>query len=115
MVCLIIMQCIKFIGTYYKNGDSATVTYCALTGDCGLNNSPTTQAIAKIVKKFEETGVVDRPENIAILSESVAKDPNVSIPHRSQELELSYGTLWRNLHLDLRQRLYKVQLVLSFR
>ena len=32
-------------------------------------------------------------ENIAIVSESVAEDPNVSILRRCQELELSYGTL----------------------
>ena len=49
------------------------------------------------MKKFEETGLVtniERPvyhrfarsaEHIAIVSESVADDPNVSIPHRSQE------------------------------
>ena len=38
-------------------------------------------------------------ENIAIVSENVAKDPNMLI--RSQELGLSYGTLWRILHLRL--------------
>ena len=32
-------------------------------------------------------------ENIAIVSD--AEDPNVWIPCRSQELGLSYGTLWR--------------------
>ena len=48
---LIITQRIQFIKTYYKNGDSTT-------GDYGLCNRPTTQAIGKIVKKFEETGVV---------------------------------------------------------
>ena len=32
-------------------------------------------------------------KNIAILSESVAEDLNVSIPRRSRELGLSYGTL----------------------
>ena len=31
-------------------------------------------------------------ENIAIVSESVAEDPYVPIPRRSQELGLSYGT-----------------------
>ena len=30
------------------------------------------------------------PENIAIVSGSVAEDPNVVIPRRSQELGLSY-------------------------
>ena len=65
------------------------------------------------MKKFEETGLdtnIERPvnhrfarsaENIAIASESVAEDPNVSIPRRSQELVLAYGTLWRILYLDL--------------
>ena len=53
---LTITQRIKIIKTYYKNGDSATATYRALRGDYGLHNRPTTQAIGKIVKKFEETG-----------------------------------------------------------
>ena len=57
------------------------------------------QAFLKIVKKLEEAGVVTNiqsartAENIAIESESVVKDPNVSIPCLSQELGLSYGTL----------------------
>ena len=54
------------------------------------------------MKKFEEIGVITNSEKlvynifacsaqkIAIVSESVAEDPNVSIPRRSQELELSY-------------------------
>ena len=66
-----------------------------------LHNRPTTQAIIKIVKKFEETGMIadiEAPlrhcfvryaENIAIVSESVAEDPNVAIPRRSQVLGLS--------------------------
>ena len=57
------------------------------------------------MKKFEETKVVaniERPvycrfagsaENIFVVSESVAENPNVSISRRSQELGLSYGTL----------------------
>ena len=63
------------------------------------------QAFLKIVKKLEEAGVVtniQRPlhhrfartaENIAIESEIVAKDPNMSIPCLSHELGLSYSTL----------------------
>ena len=115
---LTITQRIRII----KNGVSATATYCALREDYGFHNRPTTQAIGKIVKKFEETEVVTNigrhvnyrfarsPENIAIVSESVAEDPNVSIPCRSQELGLSYGILWRILHLDLHLHPYKVQL-----
>ena len=45
-------------------------------------------------------------ENIAAVSESIAEDPNVTIP---QELRLSYGTLWRILHLDLHLYPYKIQ------
>ena len=64
--------------------------YRALGGYYGLHSRPTTQAIGEIVKKFEETGVVTNIERIlhhryarsaeiiAIVSESVAKDPNVS-------------------------------------
>ena len=58
------------------------------------------------MKKFEETGVVTNTEilvdhhfarsaeNIAIVSETVADDPNVSIPRLYQDLRLSYDALW---------------------
>ena len=58
MDCLTITQRIRIIKTYYKHGDSATATHRALRGDYGLHNHPTMQAMGKIVKKFEETGVV---------------------------------------------------------
>ena len=79
--------------------------YRALRGDYGLHSRPITQEIGKIVKKFEETGVVINierlmhhrfarsAEDIAIVSKSVAENPNVTIPRRSQELGLFYGTL----------------------
>ena len=64
--------------TYYKISDSGAVTYHGFRGDYGLHNRPTTQAIGKIMKKFEETEVVKNiyhfAENIAIVSESVAED-----------------------------------------
>ena len=46
------------IKTYYRNGNSATVTYRALREDYSLHNRPTTQAVGKIVKKFEEIRAV---------------------------------------------------------
>ena len=49
-------------------------------------------------------------ENIAFVSESVTKDPNVSILRRPPKLRLSYGILWRIFHLDLNLRPYKIQL-----
>ena len=48
-------------------------------------------------------------ENIAIES-GVAEHPNVSIPHHSQELGLSYSTLWHILHLDIHLHPYKVHI-----
>ena len=69
----------------------------------GLHNRPAKQAIGQIVKIFEETVVatnIERPVHhrfdgsaTAIVSESVAEDPNVSIHHHFQELGLSYNTL----------------------
>ena len=59
---LTITQRIKIIKAVYKNGDFATATYRTLKGDYGLHNRPTTQAIGKIVKKFQETGVVTNIE-----------------------------------------------------
>ena len=49
-------------------------------------------------------------ENIAIVSESVIEDQNVSIPRRSQDLGLPYGTLSHILLLDPHLHLYKAQL-----
>ena len=49
-------------------------------------------------------------ENAAIVIESIAEGPNVSIPSRSQELGLSYGTLLCILHLDLHLHPYKFRL-----
>ena len=71
------------------------------------------------MKKFEETGLVERPvyhhsalsaENMAIVSESVVEDLNMLSSRRSQELGLSYGILWCILHLDLHLHPYKVEL-----
>jgi len=109
---LTIADRVKIVKTYYKNDDSPAATFRALRGDFGRFNRPTQQAVCKIVKKFEKTGSVTdiaKPvhhrnarsaENIAAVSESVADDP-ISIPRRAQHLGLSYGSLWRILHLDL--------------
>ena len=122
MVRLTIMQRIKMIKTYYKNGVSATAKYRVLRGDYGFHNCLTMQAIGKIVKKFKETVEVTSMEyflciivlrdklKICVVSESVAEGPKESIPHRSQELGLSCGTLWHTLHLDLHLYSYKAQL-----
>ena len=60
--CLTITQRIEIIKTYFKNDDSTTAKYRALRGDYGLHNRQTTQAIGKIVKQSEVTGVVTNIE-----------------------------------------------------
>ena len=63
----------------------ATATYCALRGDFGLYNHPTMQAIGKIERPVHHH-FADSAKYIAIVSESGAEDPNVSIPRCSQVL-----------------------------
>ena len=70
---LTITQPIKVIKTYYKYYDSVTATYLALKGDYELHTRPTTQAIGKIVKKFEDTGVLLVSLKILCVSEIVLK------------------------------------------
>ena len=77
----------KIIKSYYENGNSATATYRALRGAYGVHNRSITQAIGKIVKKFEETAAVKdiirrvhhrlarSVENFAAVNQSVAEDP----------------------------------------
>ena len=69
-----------------------------------------TGVVANIEKTVHHCSV-HSADNIADVSESVAEDPNISIPRRSQELRLSHRTLWRILHLDLYLHPYKVQLM----
>ena len=58
---------LKIIKTCYKNCDFATATYRVLRRDCGLHNRSTTQAIGKIVTKFEETGFFTSIERLCII------------------------------------------------
>jgi len=130
-----LQQCVYIIQTYYENGRSLKNTHRKIRNFFGINNRPNQSSIQRLVKKFEETGcVIDksksgRPKsvrtnkNIAAVSESVENEPTTSISRRSQELDiLSYGSLWRILHLhaykdlylhtykDLHLHAYKIQL-----
>ena len=73
MECLTVTQCIKMIKIYYKNGDSATATYQALRGYYYLRNRRITQAVGKIIKKFEETGMVTNIEISLLLVKVVLR------------------------------------------
>ncbi|GFY23060.1 DUF4817 domain-containing protein [Trichonephila clavipes] len=50
-------------------------------------------------------------EDIATVERSIEEDPNESIRHRAQELDLCPSTLWKILRKDLDLRAYKIQLV----
>lgn len=50
-------------------------------------------------------------EAIAAVERSVEEDPNQSIRHRAQELDMCPSTLWKILRKDLGLRAYKIQLV----
>ena len=62
-----------------------TRTYRALKGDYGLHNH---LKRLEWLKRPVHHRFARSADNIAIVSESVAEDPNVSIPCRSQELGL---------------------------
>ncbi|GFX97536.1 DUF4817 domain-containing protein [Trichonephila clavipes] len=50
-------------------------------------------------------------EAFAIVERSIEEDPNESIRHRAQELDLCPSILWKILRKDLGLRAYKIQLV----
>lgn len=117
-----LQQRVYIIKTYYENGRSLKNTHRKIRDFFGVNNRPNQSSIQRLVKKFDETGcVTDKPksgrpktvrtnENIAAVSESVENEPTTSISRRSQELGISYGSLWRILHKDLHLHAYKIQL-----
>lgn len=117
-----LQQRIYVVQTYYENQRSIKNTYRKIRDFFGVSKRPHENSIRNLIKKFEETGSVEnikppgRPrnvrtsENIAIVSESVVSEPTMSIPRRSQELDISSTSLWRILHLDLHLHPYKIQL-----
>ncbi|GFY04016.1 DUF4817 domain-containing protein [Trichonephila clavipes] len=50
-------------------------------------------------------------EAIATVERSIKEDPNESIRHRAQKLDLRPSTLWKILRKDLGLRAYKIQLL----
>jgi transposase len=115
-------QRVKVVEAYYRNGCSSTNAFRELRDFFGQHNRPTISAIVKIVNKFKETGSVAdvktptrarlrrSDENIAAVRENVAENPDTSIRHRAQELNLSTTTVQRILTKDLLLHAYKIQL-----
>lgn len=81
----------------------------SLRNSFGIHNRPSSATITKLFHKFNTTGSVldfKRPicsrscrpvANIAAVSASVYDNPSTSIPHRCQQLDLSYSTTQRIL------------------
>ncbi|GFU17712.1 DUF4817 domain-containing protein [Trichonephila clavipes] len=59
--------------------------------------------------------MVRTEEAIATIERSIEEDPNESIRHRAQELDLCPSTLWKILRKDLGLHAYKIQLVQELR
>ena len=57
--------------------------------------------------KLEKPKKVRTPENIAAVAERVRKTTSISIPRRSQQLNISETSLSRILHKDLGMTPYK--------
>ena len=97
-------------------------TLRALTPIFGRNNRPTRQTVRAIVDKFEtkftlldvpvpkRRRIARREEIIAAVSASIKKEPNQSIPRRSQELGIAQTTLWRIMRKDVSLHAFKIKL-----
>ena len=108
-----VQQCIEIIRIYHQNSLSDQATFRAPCEIYGQHYRSTERPIRRIAGKYEMIGsVVDQSmpvghrnarsdENIAAVRESVSDNPNLSIPRRAQELELSRTSTWRILRKDL--------------
>ena len=98
-------------------------TYRALRPFYPRQNHPSEQLIQLTMERFRTTftlidnshpqrrRTVHTEEAIATVERSIAEDPNESIRHRAQELDLCPSTVWKILRKDLGMRAYKIQLV----
>lgn len=117
-----IPQRVQIIKFFYQNGCSIRQTYRALREIYGRVSRPTERTIRRLITKFENTGSVSDQtvpvrrrtarsiENIEAVRQSVRNNPSQSISRRAQELDFSWGTTWRILHMDLKLHPYKVVL-----
>lgn len=117
-----LQQRIEIVKIHYKYGANFAETVRSVRRVFGRYESPSRRAIVKLITKFEQNGQVTNvklpvrtrsarsAENIAAVAESVAENPGLSIPRRSQQLGISKTSLHRILHKDLSLHAYKVQL-----
>ncbi|GFW19428.1 DUF4817 domain-containing protein [Trichonephila clavipes] len=98
-------------------------TYRALRPFYRRQNRPSEQLIRLTMERFRTTftlidnshpqrrRTVRTEEAISTVERSIEEDPNESIRHLAQELDLCPSTLWKILRKDLGLRAYKIQLV----
>lgn len=116
-------QRFQIVQIYFENHGSVRSTYRALRPFYGQHNRPSEQLIRLTMERFRATftlndnthpqrcRTVRTEEVIAAVERSVEEDPNQSIRHRAQELDMCPSTLWKILRKDLGLRAYKIQLV----
>lgn len=116
-------QRLQIVQIYYKNNGSVRATHRALRPIFGRHNRPAESVIRATMDRFRTTftlvdnahpqrrRTVRTEDAIVAVEQSIEEDPNESIRHRAQQLELCPSTLWKILRKDLGLRAYKIQLV----
>lgn len=116
-------QRFQIVQIYFENHGSVRETYRALRPFYGRHNRPSEQTIRATMNRFrtkhtlidnshpQRRRTVRTEEVVARVERSVAEDPNESIRHRAQQLQLCPSTVWKILRKDLGLRAYKIQLV----
>lgn len=116
-------QRVQIVELFYKNQCSVRNVFRALRPFYGRHNRPSERTIHNTITKFRtqftlldiHPSNIERrartEQNIAAVAQSVRENRQQSIRRRSQQLGLSYGSLWRILRKDLGLKAYKIQLV----
>ncbi|GFW55026.1 DUF4817 domain-containing protein [Trichonephila clavipes] len=116
-------QRFQIVQFYFENNGSVQNTYRALRPFYRRQNRPSEQLIRLTMERFRTTftlidnshpqrrRTVRTEEAIATVERSIEEDPNESINHRAQELDMCPSTLWKILRKDLGLRAYKIKLV----
>ncbi|OAD53117.1 hypothetical protein WN48_10746 [Eufriesea mexicana] len=115
-------QRVFIVEQYFKSNEGLAATVRNFHTKYGGISDLTSPIVKKLIKKFREAGSISdlrhsgRPstsrstQNIEAVRESAAKNPRISIRHRSQELDISKSSLQRILMKDLHLPIYKVEL-----
>ena len=102
-------QRLQIVQIYFENNGSVREVYGKLRPFYGRHNRPSEQLIRLTMDRFRTTftlcdnthpqrrRTVLTEETIVAVEQNVEEDPNESIRHRAQQLELCPSTLWKIL------------------